>query len=51
MYAEIQEINHEEAYYLPIYFADQFAGVKAGTTGVIWEPNRAYDFTYIAVPE
>ena len=51
MYAEVQQINHEECYYLPIYFADQFAGVKAGTTGVVWEPNRAYDFTYIAVPE
>ncbi len=51
MYSQVQQINHEEAYYIPIYFADQFAGVKAGTTGVIWEPNRAYDFTYIAVPE
>lgn len=51
LYSKVQQINHEEAYYIPIYFADQFAGVKAGTTGVIWEPNRAYDFTYIAVPE
>lgn len=50
-YKEIQEINHEKAYYIPIYFAYQYVGITEGLEGVDWQSNRSHDFTYACIPE
>jgi peptide/nickel transport system substrate-binding protein len=51
MYKEIQEINHEKAYYIPLYFAIQSVGVNKNLGGVIWEAHLSHDFTYAYVTE
>jgi peptide/nickel transport system substrate-binding protein len=45
LYAEVQTINHEQAYYLPLFYSVIYQGIRNGVTGVIWG-SGVNDFTY-----
>ncbi len=45
LYAEVQTINHEQAYYLPLFYSVIYQGIRKGVTGVIWG-SGVNDFTY-----
>jgi peptide/nickel transport system substrate-binding protein len=49
LYKEVQVINHEQAYYIPLYYAIQNVGINKNLTGVIWESHQSHDFTYAKV--
>lgn len=51
MYHEIQAINHEQAYYIPLYYSSNIMATKAGVDGIYWDPLTMFDFSYIRVPE
>ncbi len=51
LYKAVQEINHEQAYYIPLYFAIQSVGINKNLGGVIWEAHLSHDFTYAYVTE
>jgi peptide/nickel transport system substrate-binding protein len=50
MYREIQEINHEQAYWIPLFTPILSVGVKKNLDGVIWKAHRSHDFSYINLP-
>ena len=50
MYQEIQAINHEQCYYLPLYYGAVHMATADDVTGINWDPIGMYDFSYIAVP-
>ncbi|MHB0896248.1 MAG: ABC transporter substrate-binding protein [Spirochaetales bacterium] len=47
MYKEIQQINHDEAYYIPLYYPILSIGIKKNVKGIIWMPHKSHDFTYV----
>lgn len=49
MYKEIQEINHEQAYYIPMYYAAINVGVNKNLEGVDWASNNHHDYSYARV--
>lgn len=49
MYAQVQLINHENAYYLPLFYSVIFQGMNKDLQGAIWG-SGINDFTYAAVP-
>ena len=49
MYAKVQAINHEHAYYLPMFYTVIFQGINKNVTGITWG-NLGNDFTYACVP-
>lgn len=49
MYAKIQLLNHEHAYYLPMFYSVVFQGVNKDVAGVVWG-SLTMDFTYAARP-
>ena len=49
MYREVQEINHEQAYYIPLYYPVLSIGVKKNLSGVTWNAHKSHDFTYVNV--
>ena len=49
MYAEVQRINHENGYYLPLFYSVIFQGMNKDLQGAIWG-SGINDFTYVAVP-
>ena len=51
MYHEIQEINHEEAYYIPLCVTNETMAVNANLQGVNFDPRGRHQFTYSYVIE
>lgn len=51
MYQEIQAINHEQCYYLPLFYGAVHMATAKGVTGIYWDPVGMYNFAWIAVPE
>jgi peptide/nickel transport system substrate-binding protein len=49
LYKEVQTINHDQAYYIPLYYAIQNVGINKNLSGVIWEAHQSHDFTYANV--
>ena len=49
MYAKIQLLNHEHAYYLPMFYSVVFQGVQKDVAGVVWG-SLTMDFTYACRP-
>ena len=49
MYAKIQAINHEHAYYLPMFYTVIFQGVQKDVSGIKWG-NLGNDFVYACRP-
>ena len=49
MYAKVQAINHEEAYYLPLFYSVIFQAIKNNVQGVVWG-SGINDFTYACLP-
>ena len=50
MYQEVQQINHEQCYYLPLYYGAVHMATAAGVDGIYWDPIGMYNFAYISVP-
>lgn len=50
LYHKVQQINHEECYYLPIYYSILTMATADDVTGINWDPAGQYDFSYTAVP-
>ncbi|MBQ7796709.1 MAG: ABC transporter substrate-binding protein [Lachnospiraceae bacterium] len=50
MYHKIQAINHEQAYYIPLYYSASKMATKDDVDGINWDPIGMYDFSYIRVP-
>lgn len=50
MYQKVQAINHEQCYYLPLYYGAVHMATADDVTGINWDPIGMYDFSYIAVP-
>ena len=50
MYQEIQVINHDQAYNIPLYFGSLYNAAKAGVEGVMWSPKNDHAFSqgYVA---
>ena len=49
MYQEIQVINHDQAYNIPLYFGSLYNAAKAGVEGVMWSPKNDHDFSKIYI--
>ena len=49
MYAKVQAINHEHAYYLPMFYTVIFQGVQKDVSGIKWG-NLGNDFVYACRP-
>ncbi len=49
MYEEVQQINHDQAYYIPLFYNKSVNAFNKNLSGVIWEPNGYHDFSQIAV--
>ena len=49
MYEEIQQINHDQAYYIPLFYNKSVIAFDKNLSGVTWEPNGYHDFSQIAV--
>lgn len=49
MYKEIQESNHEQAYYIPMYYATINVGINKNLDGVGWASNNHHDYSYVKV--
>ncbi len=50
-FKQVQQINHDECYYIPICYEWNSQGIRKGLEGVIWNPNNSHDFTYIRLAE
>ena len=48
-YAEIQTLNHEHAWYIPLYYTGLSVAINKGVTGVIWEGHQSHDYSNIEV--
>lgn len=48
-YAEIQTLNHENAWYIPMYYTGLSVACNAKLTGVIWEGHQSHDYSGIEV--
>ena len=46
-YAEIQTLNHEHAWYLPLYYTGLAVATRTGVSGVIWEGHQSHDYQNI----
>lgn len=51
MYKEIQEINLEDLYYIPLYYRNITVSATKGMGGVILRMAGGHDFTYACIPE
>lgn len=51
IYSKIQNIIHEDAPWIPLYFGTKFVAINKNLSGVIYEPNQRHDFTYVCVSE
>ncbi len=49
IYKEVQAIIHDEAPWIPLYYAVKSVGINKNCGGIIWEPMQRHDFTYICV--
>ena len=49
MYQELQQINHDKAYYINLYYTIQSHGVNKNLSGVVWAANGYHNFTYASV--
>lgn len=50
MYQKIQAINHEQAYYIPMFYGTSKMATADDVDGINWDPIGMYDFSYIRVP-
>lgn len=50
-YSEIQNIVHDDAPWIPLYFGTKCVAINKNLSGVVYEPNQRHDFTYICVAE
>lgn len=50
LYHQVQAINHEQCYYLPLFYGAVHMATADDVTGINWDPIGMYDFSYIAVP-
>jgi peptide/nickel transport system substrate-binding protein len=48
-YAEIQTLNHEHAWYIPLYYSELTMAINKGVSGVIWEGHQSHDYSNIVV--
>ncbi len=48
-YAEVQQILHDTAGYVPLYFANGFFGVKKGTGGIDYYPTSHHDMSNVYI--
>ena len=48
-YAEIQTLNHEHAWYLPLFYTELSVAINKGVSGVIWEGHQSHDYSRIEV--
>ena len=49
-YGEVQQINHDECYYLPLFCGCNTYSMAKGVTGIKYAPNGRNDFRYVTVP-
>ena len=49
IYKEVQAIVHDEAPWIPLYYAVKSVGINKNLGGVIWEPHQRHEFTYACV--
>ena len=50
-YKEIQEMNHEQAWYIPLYYGERIIGVNKDASGYILTPSGSHDLSYLVVEE
>lgn len=50
-YKEIQELNHEQAWYIPLFYSISAVGVNKNASGYKIVPSGAYELTYMKVAE
>ena len=48
-YKEIQVLNHEHAWYIPLYYTELSIAINKGVSGIIWEGHQAHDYSNIVV--
>lgn len=51
VYSQIQNIVHEDAPWIPLYFGTKCVAINKNLSGVVYEPNQRHDFTYVKVAE
>lgn len=51
LYKEIQEINNETLYYIPLYYRNVTVSGTKGLGGVILRMAGGHDFTYACIPQ
>ena len=50
-YKEIQELNHEQAWYIPLYYSVNAVGINKDLTGLQLATTGRHDLSYVAVAE
>lgn len=50
-YKEIQELNHENVWFIPLYYSTSTHGVNKNLTGAYFSTDNNHDFSYAAVAE
>lgn len=50
-YKEVQEMNHEQAWYIPLYYIVKAVGTDKDASGYILNPSCAHDLAYMVVEE
>ncbi len=51
IYKEVQAIIHDEAPWIPLYYATKSIGINKNCGGIIWEPHQRHEFTNICVAQ
>lgn len=51
IYKEVQAIIHDEAPWIPLYYAVKSVGINKNCGGIIWEPHQRHEFTNICVAQ
>lgn len=50
-YKEIQEMNHEQAWYIPLYYVVKAIGSDKDASGFTLNPSQSFDLTYMVVAD
>ena len=50
LYAQVQQLVHEDAVLLPLMYTKSFNAVTKGLEGIVWAPNTDFDYRYAKLP-
>ncbi|MCI8511135.1 MAG: ABC transporter substrate-binding protein [Lachnospiraceae bacterium] len=50
-YKEIQAINNDQCYYVPLYYSSTTIAYTAGLEGIVINPTGYFDYSHICLPE